>query len=113
MVYAPGIVGPLRHRVTLQTRIAAGLPTGDLGADFSWAEIDTVWASVMALGGAQAEIAGRPQSDARYAVTIRYTSAVAADDRMLWRGEAYDITAVQDPDGRQQWLTLECTRHAD
>lgn len=59
---------------------------------------------------------GRLEARQACIVTIRYRSDVLSTDRIAWRREGLTDEILQitgtptDPDGRRQWLRLECLR---
>lgn len=96
--------GNLDQRVTLQQRDASLNTLGQ--ASDTWTNVAEVWARVEPLKGREFFAAGQMQSEATTRITIRYLAGVTERNRVLWRGQPYDISAVIEPDGHKQTLEL-------
>jgi SPP1 family predicted phage head-tail adaptor len=87
--------GALRHRVTLQSRVAGSpqqRPSGE--PDETWADMATVFAAQQV----HSEITGR--------IRIRWRTGVNASLRVTYGGRSYNILAVIDPEERHRELVL-------
>ena len=102
--------GQLRHRVTLQSKS----PTQDAfgGEVITWVEEAVVWARVEELRLKEYLAVRAAQADVDLRVTIRYLPNVAAEWRLLWKGNAYDIVSVTNAEGRGIMLELLCRGEA-
>lgn len=98
--------GALRQRVTLEAPLRT--PDGAGGAEIGWSEVATLWAAVEMPGGGEVAAGERLEARTRLRVTIRFRADVTAAMRLVWRGEALNIRAVADRDGRRRFLTLDC-----
>jgi len=98
--------GKLRHRVTIQSPDITQNPvTGEM--DNVWAEVATVWASVEPLSVREFMASAATQSEISARITIRYREGIAANMRILYRGQAYNIEGVlADPNSGLEYLTL-------
>lgn len=68
-------------------------------------------ARVRPINGKEEVLAGKLAGVQPYEITIRYcqaTKAVTTEDRAVddRTGRAFDITAIQDPTERRQWLSM-------
>lgn len=100
--------GNLRHRVTIEHRTRASDGRG--GFTEAWSPLATVWASVLPRRGVTERIeAQQLVSVIIYEVIIRYRSDITSDMRVVWDGcTLYLIGPPYDPNGRRQYLVLEC-----
>jgi SPP1 family predicted phage head-tail adaptor len=92
--------GPLRHRITLQSKEATqdeiGQPVG------AWTEVANVAADIRHLTGLEAVKAGGEVAVARASIRIRYRPGVVPAMRATVGDIVYDIKAVlPDPTGRR------------
>lgn len=96
--------GNLRHRVVLQR---ATLTKDAVGGDVqTWSTLDTVWASVRPLSGREAFEGQRVTATGSHYLTIRYRDDVTVGMRAVWHGRTFEITFVENTDGRNQQLVL-------
>ena len=100
----------LRHRVSIErkTRTADGMG----GFTEAWASIALVWAMWKPLSGSEQYRAMRISPETRVKAVIRFRGDAngapyyTANDRITFRGRTYNIEAVIDVDGDQEWLEL-------
>jgi len=99
--------GLLRHRVVIQR---ATLTKDSVGGDVeSWGTLAEVWGEVRPLSGREALEAQRITSTASHFITIRYRTDVTPLMRVVWRGRTFEISQVQNADGRDVMLVLWCS----
>lgn len=103
-------IGEMRERVTLQSPLLE--PDGAGGADVSWDDEATVWAKVETLSGDERVSGERLAPRARLRLTIRHREGLNTAMRVLWKTRPLDIRAIRDPDGRKQFLILDCEEAA-
>lgn len=102
--------GRLRHRVTLQNRVAASpsnLASGEV--DASWTDYLTVWASVEPLSGRELIAAQQVNSDVSVRVRLRWRDGITAQMRVSFGGRYYEILAVVDREVRNREIELMCS----
>lgn len=101
--------GQLDRRLTPQTLTTAD--DGHGGQTETWTDGAPLWADMRELGGREALSANAVASRATYLVTTRYRTDLTTRMRLVWaaRSLTMEIVAVRDrPEGRNQWLELEC-----
>lgn len=98
--------GKLRHRVTIQSPDTTQNPvTGEMVN--GWTDVATCWASVEPLSVREFMASAATQSEISARITIRYREGVAANMRILHRGNNYNIEGVlADPNSGLEYLTL-------
>ena len=96
--------GRLNQRVTLQTRSAGTDAMGQ--AAEAWVNVATVWAQAMPLRGREFFAAAQVQQEHSVKFTLRWRDGVTLTSRLVWRGQAYDITGITDLGGRRVWLEV-------
>lgn len=97
--------GLLTQRITLQSRAAAQDVLGQ--ASGAWQDVAEVWARARPLRSRELFAAGAIQNITDVEFTIRWRADVRTTWRILWRGQAYDITGEPiDVDGQRQWLEI-------
>lgn len=88
-------LGPLRHRVTFQSRKtgrdAFGQPVE------GWDDLATVWASVEPISGRELISAGQNLAELTHRIRCRFVAALVAADRMVYDTRAFDLRSVINP----------------
>ena len=97
----------LDQRITFQrkTRIADAMG----GAVEAWEDVATVWANVRSNRGQEYLRGERVAAEAEYTFKIRYRS-VNETQRIVWDGEAYNITQVEREGGRKLYTYIHAER---
>jgi SPP1 family predicted phage head-tail adaptor len=67
-----------------------------------------VWASVEALNGTDKFAAHEFVSEVSHQIVIRFRCGVVAGMQVWFKGRQLQIQAVQNPDGRNKMLLLQC-----
>ena len=107
--------GPLRHKVTLQSKGFTQSGTG--AATRAWTDVVTGWsAQITPQSGREFFEAVKNQSEVQTRIILRYGSEIAAIDntwRVKWAGVSpivyYNIEAVTNKDERNEMIVLACT----
>ena len=99
--------GLLRHRVVIQTLSTAKDAIG--GDAETWTRLATVWAEVKPLSAREALEAQRMTSTASHFITVRYRDDLAPNMRVVWRGRTFEISQVENLDGRDEAIRLWCS----
>lgn len=100
--------GQLRQRVTIQEKIVTRDAYGE--EDFTWGNVATVWASVEPRQGSKYLQATSEQVTYDTLVRMRYGQEISPENRMAWKGFAYNITSVITIDERAKELEVQCMR---
>lgn len=96
--------GRLRHRVSVQARSTVTDAMGQ-AAD-QWTTVHTAWAEAMPLRGREFFAAAQVQQEHSVKFTMRWRDCLVPAARIIWRGQAYDITGVTDLGGRGVWVEV-------
>ncbi|MBK4414170.1 phage head closure protein [Enterobacter hormaechei] len=101
--------GKLRHRVTIQEPVMVQNPeTGAVNK--TWRDLATVWAEVSPLSAREFIAAQASQGEITTRITIRFRPGITRMNRILFRGEIYNIDGVlPDPKSGREYLTLPCS----
>lgn len=106
-------IGPLRHRVTLQSPGETQSATGAMTK--TWTNVATVWAQLTPNSGRAFFEAQQEQSEISIRVIIRYSSVVKAVDN-TWRVQIdqsplryLNIDSVTNFQERDRMLSLDCS----
>lgn len=96
--------GLLDQRVTIQTKQV----TRDafLAEIIAWVDVATVWMQVQPLSGREYVAMRQAQSDVTTRFRGRYRAGITTAQRLVWRGVAYNITEVIEPDAARAVLEL-------
>ena len=107
-------IGPLRHRVALQS-LTVGSPqqTAPGEPDAAWTTTATVWASIEPLAGRELFAAQEHHADVDVRIRIRYRSGMTEKMRVSYDGKLYSIRAVIDRSLRNWDLELLCQEGVD
>lgn len=99
--------GLLRHRLVIQRAVET---KDTLGGDVqTWATLATVWGQVRPLSGREAYESQRVTTTASHFMTIRYREDIAPQMRVVWHGRTFEITFIENTDGRDRALVLWVT----
>ena len=98
--------GQLRHRVTIQQKSVARNSYGE--EVITWADVDTVWASVEPLRGREFIEMRRAGAEVTTRIRMRYRSGIAPEMRVVYGSHTYDIKSVVHVEERQRELHLMC-----
>lgn len=98
--------GLLRHRITIQQKSATRTASG--AESVTWAEYDTLWASVEPLAGRELELAKQIHDEVNHRIWIRYRSGVIPEMRVLYGSRKFDILSVVNTAERDIRMQLMC-----
>lgn len=106
--------GRLNRRVELYRRAAAEDATSgeDVG---EWLAVTSTWAEAKPVGGSEAFSANQTRAEASFDFLIRWRADVellGVEWRVVYRGKAYDVTAVSEL-GNREGLVLRATGRAE
>lgn len=102
-------VGPLRDRVTIQTRTAAADAAGN--TDLTWVDIAKAWAQISPMSGEEAQRAGHTEATTMYRVRMRFRPDLGrrtSKDRLIFGSRTLNIVAVRNIDEARDELVLDC-----
>jgi len=101
-------IGKLRHKVYLKSNTTSQNDYGE--ATDSWSTDSTVWAAIEPLRGRELLHAQQISAEVTYKITIRYTSTVTPDDRVVKADDSriFEIVSVINPEERDEYLELLC-----
>lgn len=95
----------LRHKVNLYSESQA--TPNAMGEVLSGETlVDAVWADVEPLSATEAYRAQRLGQKQTHKFIIRWRAGVGTGDTIKWRGAAYRVETVHDPDQRREWLHI-------
>lgn len=103
--------GDLDQRITFQSFTTT--PNGMGGEVKAWANIasvPTVWAGVVAGSGGEGFEEGRTNATATTTFTIRNRSDVSEVNRIVWRGENYNVRQVKRMGSRALYAEIVAER---
>ena len=105
------MIGKLDQRITLQR--FAETPDGIGGVTRAWADLSVtpkVWAHVKPRVGREGMESGRVNASLLATFTIRHREDVSELDRIVWKGEAWNIRRIMRVSQRQQYLEVDAER---
>lgn len=102
----PQRVGNMRERVTLQRRVETTSESGE--PIIVYETIEEVFARVEPLKGLEKTTAVQTVANQFYNVHARYRDDLSVLDRVQWKGQDLDITAISSPDERHRYVQLDC-----
>jgi len=97
--------GAYPHRITLERAVRA---TGEAGSStLTWTPVRKFWGLIRDLSGREFELAQRQEAVVTSLCEFRFcppssnpsSNCPRVEDRLVFRGRYYGITAVLDPDG--------------
>lgn len=107
------MIGEMRHRLTLQTRLRTADGAG--GFTESWqdaAENPQVWAAIETVGAGESVSHRKTGMTATHRIFLYYRADITADMRLTDGSVAYDIVAVLDRGMRKEYLEVVATRES-
>lgn len=101
--------GRLREQVTIQQQSITHNAYGE--EIVTWADVATVWASILPKASGERFITGAAQVQAEitHTVRMRYRSGLSAEMRLQWGTRNLAVETLVDPDGRTRELVLMCS----
>ena len=104
-MYHPGEMNE-RVQIIRETRTSDGAG----GQTLSLTTLASVWAHVRPRSGREMERFDRVNASAMYLFVIRYRTDVEESDRILWKGEYYNIRYIAQGTGRALYLEIDAER---
>ena len=104
------MIGSLNKRVTIQAESLAADGAG--GAVKTWANVDTVWASVEPTAGREYLYGMQLEAAITHIVTMRHRADVSPVNRLLYDARSLNIRAALDMLERGRYLRLLCVEGA-
>ncbi len=105
------MIGKADQRITFQRFAATADGIG--GTTQAWANlasVPTVWAKVTPRIGNERMEDGRMNASATATFAVRYRSDITELDRIVWRGECWNIRRVMRKSGANLWLEIDAER---
>lgn len=99
--------GRLDRRVTIEAKDNS-IRFDDNGPNVGWIERAVVWANVKHTGGTESDEGKQMVQKNSAEFTIRYISTIETTDRILFEGNYYHITSINEI-GRRNGLKLKAT----
>jgi SPP1 family predicted phage head-tail adaptor len=107
------MIGKLTERIRFQGAVLASDGAG--GIVENWQDIDTdaeVYASVIAIGGAEAQAARGTRMQRRYRIIVRHRDDIDTAMRIAHGARYYDILSAIDRRGDREWLEMVAEERA-
>jgi SPP1 family predicted phage head-tail adaptor len=104
-MYHPGEMNE-RVQIIRETRTSDGAG----GQTLSLTTLASVWAHVRPRSGREMERFDRVNASAMYLFVIRYRTDVEESDRIMWKGEFYNIRYIAQGTGRALYLEIDAER---
>lgn len=99
--------GSLRHRLALQSKSET---QDDLNQPVdSWTTAATVWGRVAPMKASESYEAQQNVARITHEITIRHTSAITENMRIVHDGRTFYIQGIRNPEEKGVMLTLECS----
>lgn len=96
--------GKLRERVTVQQATQTRNSLGE--AVMSWADWQTVWASVEGVSAREALEAGQQEVTITHRVRLRYLTGLTQNMRLSWRGRTLNIVNLLEYGNRSEHVAI-------
>jgi len=102
-------IGDMRHRITLQKKV--DVTDADGFTTQQWQDVATVWAAVENLHGREYWEAAAVQAENTVKFTIRYRPDIDQTMRIVFCGQIYEITAIDNIKYRNEYLEIKAVAH--
>jgi SPP1 family predicted phage head-tail adaptor len=96
--------GKLRERVTVQQATQSRNSLGE--AVMSWADWQTVWASVEGVSAREALDAGQQEVTITHRVRLRYLTGLTQNMRLSWRDRTLNIVNLLEYGNRSEHVAI-------
>jgi len=96
--------GKLRERVTVQQATQTRNSLGE--AVMSWADWQTVWASVEGVSAREALDAGQQEVTITHRVRLRYLTGLTQNMRLSWRNRTLNIVNLLEYGNRSEHVAI-------
>lgn len=96
--------GKLRERVTVQQATQTRNSLGE--AVMSWADWQTVWASVEGVSAREALDAGQQEVTITHRVRLRYLTGLTQNMRLSWRDRTLNIVNLLEYGNRSEHVAI-------
>lgn len=100
--------GQLKRRIILH-RLQT-VPDGSGGVKTAWTQVAQPWAKIKPKSGSEKLHADRLDATGLATVIIRYREDITESDKMVYKGEDYQIRSIIDIEEMHQWLELTVER---
>ena len=100
--------GDLKHPVEVQRNTPVDDEAG--GYDESWATIETIYCKIKQKSGNEAFQQQNIRAISTHSFWTRYGSSVVEEDRLLYRGDFYNVRNVENIDERDMWLKIDAEK---
>lgn len=102
-------IGPLRHRIEIQESTTVKDP--DYGTTKSeWSKKWGLWCQVLPLSGTEAVNALASHGRHMNRFRARWKDELTTKMRLMYRGQAYNITAIHDETGKREFMVISAER---
>jgi len=96
--------GEMRERVTIQTPTQVNNALGE--ATFTWADSQTIWASVNGVSSREALADGQQETRITHRVRMRYVDGLKHTDRLKWRDRILQIVSLLEYENRSEHVAI-------
>lgn len=97
-------ISDLRHRIEIQSLVKT--PDDQGGYTSGWQTLKTVWAKIENLTGNENVFAQRLDANYDHKITIRYTTGILPEMRIIFQGRKFQIHSVVKVDERRFFMEL-------
>lgn len=101
-------VGQMREVIGIER--PTNTPDGYGGQATVWSVVYNLYARARAVQGKEDISGDRRVTVERYLFVTRYGVTINTTDRLQWNGSYWNITSVQDVEGKRRYLTIEAER---
>lgn len=95
-------IGRLDRAITIEQKVESTNVIGEKVA--SWTTYHTAFASVQRVGGSEREEGDRTTATRKVKFKIRYFAGIDETMRVVYDGNQYDITEIQELDREGLWI---------
>ena len=97
-------IGMLNRKISIQRENRVKNDTG--GYDLTWSTVLTPWARIKPKSGGEKVHANRLDATGLSQVVIRYNDSLVETDRVLYKGNLYQIRSIINIDEQNQWTEI-------
>src|SRR5690349_3414550 len=103
-------IGRLRHRIQVQTGVIVKDPDYGQTGKPVYTDFKKLWCEPISVSGGEAEVAMAQYGKQLKKFRIRYRTDLTTKMRIIYKGQAFDITDIAEEDHKNMYMVISAMR---